>query len=96
MDIFEVSILKISRVQHGKRGVFVDAVTNTYGVTTAETLYFSNRIWPRIQAQMMFLESERDGADFTAAMSSICPMMSITAALSMTSANLRMRSWWPR
>ena len=23
MDIFEVSILKISRVQHGKRGVFV-------------------------------------------------------------------------
>ena len=64
MDIFEVSILKISRVAHGKRGVFVDAITDTYGGKTAETLYFSNRIWPRIQARMAFLESERDGADY--------------------------------
>lgn len=64
MDIFEVSILKISRVAHGKRGVFVDAITDTYGGKTVETLYFSNRIWPRIQARMAFLESERDGADY--------------------------------
>lgn len=64
MDIFEVSILKISRVAHGKRGVFVDAITDTYGGKTAETLYFSNRIWPRIQARMAFLESERGSADY--------------------------------
>ena len=64
MDIFEVSILKISRVAHGKRGVFVDAITDTYGGKTAETLYFSNRIWPRIQERMAFLESERGSADY--------------------------------
>jgi len=64
MDIFSTHLVKITHVVQGKHGVFVDAITDTYGAQMAEALYFSNEIWPRIHARMMFLETERNGEDY--------------------------------
>lgn len=58
MDIFTVFITQIHSEKPGKRGVFVEADTDCYGVKHSESLYFKNRIWERVKAQGKYLETE--------------------------------------